>query len=279
MSDINKKIFTGLDLQQNELQNAVVHNLAVAPATPLAGQQYFNTASNKLYIYDGTDWVDTSTHTVSSVTVDAVQTTLADYVTNTYDEANFAEGDVLVLTAATDPEQRTWINLGTDNGDATDFAGLSIAYDSAEIKALFTAGTGLEFADGVYSITAGGVDTDQLADGAVTNSKMAENAVGTAEIVDGAVTQAKLDSALAAKIVNGYKAIIGDGAANSYAVAHNLGTEDIFCHAWRYNTVTSKWDHTDCMVTVDDANNITVGAFPAPAENGLKILIEKAILA
>ena len=53
-----KKWVVHLDMNQNEIQNAVVQNLASAPSNPKAGQEYFNTADSKLYIYDGTQWVD-----------------------------------------------------------------------------------------------------------------------------------------------------------------------------------------------------------------------------
>lgn len=51
------KFLTDIDLSQNELQNAVVQNLASAPANPKAGQEYFNTTDNKKYIYNGSSWV------------------------------------------------------------------------------------------------------------------------------------------------------------------------------------------------------------------------------
>lgn len=53
-----KKLVVDLDLNQNELQNPVIQNLASAPANPKQGQPYWNTADKKLYIYDGTNWVD-----------------------------------------------------------------------------------------------------------------------------------------------------------------------------------------------------------------------------
>lgn len=52
------KVLTDLNLNQNELQNAVVQNLASAPSSPVAGQEYFNTTDKKKYIYTGTEWVD-----------------------------------------------------------------------------------------------------------------------------------------------------------------------------------------------------------------------------
>ena len=51
------KYLVNLDLSQNELQNAKIQNLATAPSTPVAGQIYFNTASNKYFGYNGTKWV------------------------------------------------------------------------------------------------------------------------------------------------------------------------------------------------------------------------------
>ena len=53
-----KNILIDYDFNQNEVQNAVIQNLASAPASPKAGQQYWNTADSKLYVYDGTQWVD-----------------------------------------------------------------------------------------------------------------------------------------------------------------------------------------------------------------------------
>jgi hypothetical protein len=53
-----RKILTGIDLAQNELQNAAIQNLASAPSNPVKGQMYFNSTggNNTLYWWDGTAW-------------------------------------------------------------------------------------------------------------------------------------------------------------------------------------------------------------------------------
>jgi hypothetical protein len=64
------KFLTVLDLQKNELQNAVIQNLATDPSTPVQGQIYYNTASDAIKVYDGAAWVTLSTGsgTVTAVT-------------------------------------------------------------------------------------------------------------------------------------------------------------------------------------------------------------------
>ena len=47
-----------VDLQQNELQNAVVQNLSTAPSNPKVGQEYYNTTTNQKLIWNGTAWID-----------------------------------------------------------------------------------------------------------------------------------------------------------------------------------------------------------------------------
>jgi hypothetical protein len=49
------KFLTSIDLVKNELQNAVIQNLATSPSNAKEGQVYYNTADHTLYQYKGTD--------------------------------------------------------------------------------------------------------------------------------------------------------------------------------------------------------------------------------
>jgi hypothetical protein len=55
-----KKFLTNLDLAKNQILNVALQNLGSAPASPVAGQIYFNTTDVRIYFWDGTAWVDVS---------------------------------------------------------------------------------------------------------------------------------------------------------------------------------------------------------------------------
>jgi hypothetical protein len=54
------KYLSNIDLTNNQLQNAALHPTGTAPSSPVEGQVYFNTTSNKLFVHDGSNWVDVS---------------------------------------------------------------------------------------------------------------------------------------------------------------------------------------------------------------------------
>ena len=52
-----KQFLTSINLNQNELQNAILQPLTTAPANGKLGQIYYNSSEKKLYQHDGTEWV------------------------------------------------------------------------------------------------------------------------------------------------------------------------------------------------------------------------------
>lgn len=173
----SKKWMVDLDLGQNEIQNLVVQNLSAAPGTPKAGQPYFSTSNNTLYVYDGTTWKDALaqgttytfstglTNTSGTITLDQATTSTLGGVTvgtnisvnsgkiSVADASTSAKG---VIEIATDAE----VNTGTSetlavnpkqlatkvtaNAAITAGTATKVTYDS---KGLVTAGASLVAGD------------------------------------------------------------------------------------------------------------------------------------
>lgn len=72
---------TSINLNQNELQNAVIQPLATAPASPVMGQIYCNSSTKKIMWYTGTEWetigvVVESSATNGHIVVDGIDLTV-----------------------------------------------------------------------------------------------------------------------------------------------------------------------------------------------------------
>jgi len=54
------KFVSSINLNQNELQNAVIQNLASPPGSPIEGQVYYDSSAGdkSIYFWDGTQWID-----------------------------------------------------------------------------------------------------------------------------------------------------------------------------------------------------------------------------
>lgn len=134
----------------------------------------------------GVDKLKLKPLTVTDVTVNSTATSLSDFVGNVYTGSNFQEGDIVFLTSMTPTE--CYIHNGGAAGTDADWelvnSGLSTAQvramlsassginyntstgeftaDQAEIQGFFSAGTGLAYSAGQFSLSA---NSDQVSEG------------------------------------------------------------------------------------------------------------------
>ena len=92
---------------------------------------------------------------IQSVIVDESNSTLADYITN--ESPTNQEGDVIILTQATDNQERSWIKTGAASQLADGYTRLQTDYNIQSIRAMFSGGAYLTYdvANGVFGLALG----------------------------------------------------------------------------------------------------------------------------
>jgi hypothetical protein len=175
------KILNNLNLLKNELQNAAIQNLAEAPASPVAGQVYFDTVSKELKIYTGTAWDTVGKEYYIAVVEDSgVKIRLTDSLSAS-DDVKFTGTNSITITKVTAEDT---INIDSPNlsltpGTGDYVSGLAVSgHGITETKVAFstlTASTGLTLTDG-YNTKA-----DRTV--ALTNIKAGDNIVGAIQYV------------------------------------------------------------------------------------------------
>jgi len=265
---MSQKWFNGINLQQNQLENAVIQNLASDPSSGKAGQIYYNTTDNGYRYHNGTAWVSISADAVKSITAgNGLTSSGTDTVTislgtpsssgsgsNTFgsngltatshthqvmlpDASTSAKG---VIEIATDTEATT----GTDTTRAINAKQLAAAkqdaIDSAKVTIQTSNGITGGSATAGNSFTLSGVDATTSAKGVVQlatdSDKTSTDKVVTAKQLETARTSASVT-------VTAGNGLTGGGTGNSTTIA--LGTPSTITQSTT-NSVTSN-SHTHAL--------------------------------
>lgn len=175
------KFLANLDLNQNELQNAVVQVLSANPSSPSTGQIYYNSTSNVLRYYDGTSWEDlaagsggeTNQNAFSTISVDGSSDVVADEKTDTL---TFVAGSNVTITTTPSSDSVT-ISASGDVASVNGATGV-VVLDADDISDTsttnkFATSTQLDKVDFITITQA--VDLDTLESNVATNNAKVSN--------------------------------------------------------------------------------------------------------
>lgn len=206
-----KGFLTHLNLNLNELQNAALQRLGTDPASPVQGQVYFNTTSNKTRVYSGTAWVDMEGATGTGDVTQAAASTAAGKlkisagadktITDLAIAAGIVKTDGAGVASVAAAADFPILNQNTTGTAANVTGTVAVANGGTGATTL----TGLLKGNGTAAFTAAAAGTDYLtgdSTNALTNKTIDANGVGNAitnlEVADFATGVVDNDSALTA---------------------------------------------------------------------------------
>ena len=328
---------TDINLNKNELQNAVIQKLSTDPTSgQTAGWIIYNTTDNQLKVYDGTDWTNVGGD-ITRVNITAgtglsgsVDTTSGQHI-QTIDIANTgvtaasygsstaipvitvnAQGQITAastaaistdLTIAADSGSNDIVSIGTDT---LTFAGTANEIETTVSNNQIQIGLPDDVTIGNDLVVSGNLtvsgttttvntETINLADNIIT---LNSNYAGSSPSENGGIEieRGTADDNVALRwnetgdtwelTKNGtdyyeiqtvgestYSTSIGNGVDTSYAVTHNLGSQDVIVQLYDNSSLDTVY--ADVVRTSTSVVTIDFSSNSIPSTNDIRVLITK----
>lgn len=248
-----KKFLHNLDLNKNELQNAVIQNLATDPLTPNQGQFWYNTTDDRIKYYDGAAVITVANINDIAGLLDFKGGYDANTNTPNLDSSPTAgtikKGDYYVVTAA-----GTFFTEPLEIGDSL--------FANIDDPASFSDWTLVQF-----NLT----DATETRKGVAEIATQAETDAGTDDTRF--VTPAKLKNASflqgLTNLVNKYSTTTTIGTiAGAQTITHSLGTRDVVVNVYDATT----FDQYSVEIVNTTINSVTIAA------NGANVSVKVVVI-
>jgi len=328
---------TDINLNKNELQNAVIQKLSTDPTSgQTAGWIIYNTTDNQLKVYDGTDWTNvggdiTGVNITAGTGLSGTVSTTSGQHTQTIDLADTAVTPgsygsstaipvITVdqqgrLTAATTAAISTDLTIAADSGsndivsigtDTLTFAGTTNEIETTVSNNQIQIGLPDDVTIGNDLVVTGNLtvsgttttvntETINLADNIIT---LNSNYAGSTPTENGGIEieRGTADDNVALRwnetsdtwelTKNGtdyyeiqtvgestYSTSIGNGTDTSYAVTHNLGSQDVIVQLYDNSSLDTVY--ADVVRTSTSVVTIGFSSNSIPSTNDIRVLVSK----
>lgn len=268
--------YASIDLNKNELQNAVIHPLGSAPSTPAEGQIYYDsTAGDKqIYLYNGSSWIALGGDKFNTIAVSGQSSIVAD---SGNDTLTFAAGSNVIITTDinTDTLTITATNTTLTQEQVEDYVGamlvgtetgITVSYDDTNGEIDFVVSDTTVAGDtGSTGITPG--DTLTIAGGEGIDTAMSGDTL-TVSGEDATTSNKGIASFSSAdfSVLSGAVSIKSGGVSNSQLANSSLTIGDSTISLGGTDTTLTGLTDIDLTAgakTIFDgvgANNLTIGA-------------------
>lgn len=262
------KFYSALDLTRNQVLNLRLQQLGSAPSTPVEGLVYYDTATHEPFVYNGTDWISflATGGAVAWADITGKPTLFSGSYTDLTNQPTLFDGAYANLTGAPDltvyapkasPTFTGTVTVPTPTAGDSSTKAASTAYVRGEITTLIGGAPGT-------------LDTLTELAAAINNDASYASTLTTALATKASTSY--VDTAVAG--IAGalrYSTTIGDGAATSYVVTHNLNSRDVVIGI---SEAATPWNVVYADVAKTSVNTVTISGFSvAPATGSLRVTV------